>query len=677
MKPILASALAIAVGAAALSAQNGQPQQPTFRGGTNVVRVDMFAMRDGKVVDDLKASDVDILEDGVKQTIESFEYVRVRPPVMEELRAEPNSVEESRQMAADPRARVFVIFLDTYHTDFTNAVRLRSALQQFIERVVGQDDLIGLMTPEMAASDVTLGRRTTVISRLLDITTWGRRNRLVDNDPVEDAYEACYAFEDPAIAREMKARRREKLSLDALEDLVVHLGGLRDERKAVFAVSEGWMQYGRNPALARPLKNTDTGQLLTPPGPVDRGATRRGERVVGAVDLQKCEADRIALANLDHSDRLQQMGLDANRVNVTFYPIGAQGLAVFDSDIGPDPPPPIQVDAANLRNRQNGLRMLADMTDGTSIVNTNNVGPLLKKVVDDMSSYYLMTYASTNSKLDGKFRSISVRVLRPGVQTRARRGYRALTPGQVPATISGAAAAPAVPAAPSGGLTAWSAMAFNPRAELRLRASAYAVPAGQGAFWLVGTLDNTTRRAPEWGKGATADVAVRAGDGQTVLSAAVPLGADGGFAVQVPETGGLAAGDYTIRVRAKGGAGATIDETARATIAAQAPPIGEPVVWRRRPATGLTYFRTADPRASRTDRLRFELATAATAAPSATLLDRAGQPIAVPVQVTTREENGTRWVVLDATIAPLAPGDYAIEVKAGDASRTIAFRVVP
>jgi len=668
--------LAAAAGAVVLSAQ--QPQQPTFRGGTNVVRVDMFAMRDGKVVDDLKASDVDILEDGVKQTIESFEYVRVRPPVMEELRAEPNSVEESRQMAADPRARVFVIFLDTYHTDFTNAVRLRGALQQFIERVVGQDDLIGLMTPEMSASDVTLGRRTTVISRLLEVTTWGRRNRFADNDPVEYQYEACYAFEDPQIVREMKARRREKLSMDALEDLVVHLGGLRDERKAVFAVSEGWMQYGRNPALARPLKNTDPRQLLTPPGPVDRGATRRGEAgTVGAVDLQKCEADRTALANMDHSDRLQQMGLDANRVNVTFYPIGAQGLAVFDSDIGPDPPPPIQVDAANLRSRQNGLRMLADMTDGTSIVNTNNVGPLLKKVVDDLSSYYLMTYSSTNSKLDGKFRSISVRVSRPGVQTRARRGYRALTPDQVPATISGAAAVPAMPAAQSGVLAALSAMAFNPRAELRLRASAYALPAGQGGFWLVGTLDDTTRRAPEWGKGATADVAVRANDGRTVLTAVVPLGADGGFAVQVPETGGLAAGEYAIRVRAKGGAGATIDETARATIAAQAPSIGEPVVWRRRPATGLTYFRTADPRASRTDRLRFELATAATAAPSATLLDRAGQPIAVPVQVTSREENGTRWIVLDVTIAPLAPGDYAIDVKAGEATRTMAFRVVP
>ena len=100
-------------------------------------------------------------------------------------------------------------------------------------------------------------------------------------------------------------------------------------------------------------------------------------------------------------------------------------------------------------------------------------------------------------------------------------------------------------------------------------------------------------------------------------------------------------------------------------------------MWRRRPATGLAYFRTADPRASRTDRLRFELATGATAAPTATLLDRTGQPIAVPVQATTREENGTRWIVLDVTVAPLAPGDYAVEVKAGDAVRTTAFRVVP
>ena len=65
----------------------------------------------------------------------------MRPPVAQELRAEPNSVAESRQMAADPRARIFVIFLDTYHTQALNSARMRRPLLQFIDRVVGQDDL--------------------------------------------------------------------------------------------------------------------------------------------------------------------------------------------------------------------------------------------------------------------------------------------------------------------------------------------------------------------------------------------------------------------------------------------------------------------------------------------------------------------------------------------------------
>jgi hypothetical protein len=46
------------------------------------------------------------------------------------------------------------------------------------------------MTPEMSAREVTLGRRTTVVSRLLDNSFWGRREQLADNDPVENAYEA-------------------------------------------------------------------------------------------------------------------------------------------------------------------------------------------------------------------------------------------------------------------------------------------------------------------------------------------------------------------------------------------------------------------------------------------------------------------------------------------------------
>jgi hypothetical protein len=58
-------------------------------------------------------------------------------------------------------------------------------------------------------------------------------------------------------------------------------------------------------------------------------------------------------------------GERANRVQRVVLPVGAQGLAVLR--LGHRPRArrraPRQ-DSANLRNRQNGLRLLADMTDG-------------------------------------------------------------------------------------------------------------------------------------------------------------------------------------------------------------------------------------------------------------------------------------------------------------------------
>ena len=60
------------------------------------------------------------------------------------------------------------------------------------------------------------------------------------------------------------------------------------------------------------------------------------------------------------------------------------------------------------------------------------------------------------------------------------------------------------------------------------------------------------------------------------------------------------------------------------------------------------------------------------------MLDRNGNPLNVPVQVTEREDpGGFRWIVVDASLAPFAPGDYAIEVTLGTAKQVTGFRVVP
>lgn len=656
--------------------------QPTFRTGANYVRVDMYASIDGKSIEDLTAEEVEVLEDGAPQKLEAFEHVQVRPAGPQELRREPNTVEQSRQMAAEARARVFVIFLDTYHTSIEGSSNMRLPLIKFLDRLLGPDDMVALMTPEMGASEIALGRKTTVISNIMQAQwMWGRKGRLVDDDPKEQLYQECYGI--GAMVNEMKARRREKLTLDALSDLMVHLGGIREERKALVVVTEGWQLFRSNPSLtagddsSSRVRPEDVLKRSPRPSPSDSGTS------TAPSTRAECEADRTALASLDHTQRLREITDDANRGNVTFYPVYARGLVAFDAPIGPDKPPSIRDDQANLRVKQDGLRFLADNTDGTAIVNTNNIDGMLTRIVDDLSSYYLFGYYSTNTKLDGRFRNITVRVKRQGVKVRARRGYRGRTADEL---ISSAAGAAATEASNTLSTALTPVVAFNARSQFRIRTSSWAKqasgsdPAG-GAFWVVGELDYKTRRELAWTATAKAEVVIVASDGSEVMSRTLDVKTDDGpFGFAVPESGGLPAGEYAVRVRLTSTAdhSLALSDTARVVLSpSQA--LGEAVMWRRGPTTGLQHRRTADPRFQRSDRLRFEHATTLSDPAKARLLDRNGNPLSVPVQVSERpDQSGNfRWIVVDAALAPFAPGDYAIEVTLGTAKQVTGFRIVP
>jgi hypothetical protein len=59
------------------------------------------------------------------------------------------------------------------------------------------------------------------------------------------------------------------------------------------------------------------------------------------------------------------------------------------------------------------------------------------------------------------------------------------------------------------------------------------------------------------------------------------------------------------------------------------------------------------------------------------VIDRNGQTISVPVEVSTRPDAGFSWVVVDLGLAPFGPADYAMEVTQGQMKQLTAFRVVP
>jgi VWFA-related protein len=79
-------------------------------------------------------------------------------------------------------------------------------------------------------------------------------------------------------------------------------------------------------------------------------------------------------------------------------------------------------------NPQNGLVWLATETGGAFIGDTNNIGPKLKQIDEELNTFYLMTYSPINQNYDGKFRNISVKVKRGGVELQSRKGYFAVPP---------------------------------------------------------------------------------------------------------------------------------------------------------------------------------------------------------------------------------------------------------
>jgi VWFA-related protein len=141
---------------------------------------------------------------------------------------------------------------------------------------------------------------------------------------------------------------------------------------------------------------------------------------------------------------------NANRANVSIYAVDAAGLRAESSDTqagkamtrlgqarartaasNSDPFGSMMQDLERNEdlmrsNPDSALGDLANETGGALIANTNDPGPKLRQVDEDLHSYYILTYTPENSIYDGRFRQISVKVNRSGVDVQARKGYYAL-----------------------------------------------------------------------------------------------------------------------------------------------------------------------------------------------------------------------------------------------------------
>lgn len=647
------------------ASQVQDPQRPIFRSDAHFVTVDAYPTRDGKVVEGLTAADFIVEEDGKPQSVESFEFVDATGATPEATRRDPNTVAQSLLLAADARMRAFVIYLDIQHVSPGGANAARGPLVTFVNRLVGENDLISLTTSMVPPMGLTFGRRTMGIEDLITRNwQWGTRDTL-RTTPLEDEFEQCFPSDNNGkegwvrdgtamrrISAVLRDRAREEAVLQNLDDLVLYLGALREGRTSVVVFTEGWRLF-----------RGDSGLM---------GYTGRRQPA--------CDQHIIRFANMDSQSRLREIIARANRSNVVFYTVNPSGLQVFDAPIservlgtGNLRESPLSQGFDNLQDRMGSMQTLAHNTDGIAVLNTNDLKTGLQKVTDALQAYYLLGYYSTNTAFDGRPRRIKVTVKQPGVDVTARRGYTA--PNE--AERAARAAALANPTAAKGpspiDLAVGGLSRLRPDTDLYVHST------------LVGTRLTTFAEvgaAPiargALAKDAVLEVTVTGADGAAIGTTDVPVTvAMRAAAATVEVPAGIGSVTVTARVRTASG---TFESKAPAT-RDDGTVLGAGLTYRATSSSRSPLVPVASHQFRRTERVHMEWPVAGPLdSREARLLGRNGEPVAITITLTEIDRDGRPVLALDGLLAPLAPGDYVFEVKAtlGGKSETrlVAIRVV-
>ena len=657
-----------------------QPQQPTFRAEINVVRVDVIVTdRDGNPVTDLQADDFEVFEDDTPQTIDSFRLVHLTgtpEPGAEPARPIRSGFDEEREAARED-VRLFAIFFDDYHVRFENAVRVREALINFISTQLGPLDMVSVMYPLTPLDAVQMTRNHDSIVAAIERFD----GRKYEYEP-RNLFEQQYANYPTSVVE----RIRNEVSLSGLTALVTHLGGLREGRKALILVSEGYTNY-----LPPQLRDRYAGVP-------ELGNPNQLNPLAGDGPLEQMSAMSAAL---DIMRDLRYVFNEANRGNTAIYAVDPRGLAVSEFDVS-QPTISTRTDARALRTTIDTLRTLAEETDGRAIVNQNEVGPGLRQMVRDSSTYYLIGYNSTQAPSDGKFHEIKVRVKRDGIRVRARKGYWALTADDV-ARVSAAALDPGPPSEVEAALAAiveprrgrfvrtWIGSARGDEGRTRVTFVWEAVPLVPG------------ERREELGRVALT-ASNDAGDpyyrGRIPDAAGGTSARDAGASRQSgpsPPSSGrvtfdVAPGQMHMMIAVEGTTGDVLDreitETTIVDFTGTDVAFSTPAIFRagtelemRRLVGDLDAVPTAGRTFRRTERvlIRFEVYAPGSAVPTVTarLLNRSGSSMSdIPVQPPAPGQP----TQIDLALARLAPGEYLVELSAtaGDesAKELIAFRVV-
>ena len=455
MKSLLSVLMAVAVGLSPTlvcgQTPPSQDQDDVVRFRSNEVQLDIIVKdKKGRPVKDLKAADFEVLEDGVAQKVESFRFVTrevVTSETKESKTATPGTVTTPVGPKRSTPAITALVFdrLSPEARSLARKAGLAYAQEGMANGgftgVFGIDQTLRTIQPftENATLVKDAVERVTgsVVSTYASGSAKMREN--VDRSIVADqkiatltgTAAAAGAAQDSSAATQAGADAGQ---LSAQAKLLEMETQMLDHYERLERDQEGFATINSLLAVISPMQSLPGRKtiiffsegLKLPPAvqqkfPSVINAANRANVSIYSVDaaglrIQSGTAEAAAELKSIAAAGMAQQGRGNDR--------GASGPYMRSLERNED----------LLRfDPRSGLGSLSDQTGGFLIHDTNDLVAGLRRIDDDMSGYYLLTYVPKNRDYDGRFRRISVKVGRGSVDVQSRKGYYAVeSVGQLP-----------------------------------------------------------------------------------------------------------------------------------------------------------------------------------------------------------------------------------------------------
>jgi VWFA-related protein len=397
---------------------------------TSLVQTDVMVFdKNGRFVEGLKPEQFQLKINKTQREISFFEAVRSGGFISQrdELKsAQPNSGKPGSvnpnadsPTKRDAQRRAVIFFVDDLHLAPDSLVRTRKALLEFIDRGIGDNDLIAITSPSGQIGFLQQFTANKEALRLAVARLNYRTNTKTDMEkPPMSEYIA------------LKIREGDEQALVYYTQEIQRQNCIRIRNGIICSVTpQGARQMAVNRAnqIAMEAGPTTADTLRLLEGLMRTAAQLPGRKLVFFISDGFYLNDR----KTGSIDRIKRVTDAAGRAGVVIYTLDARGIVSDSIDIVNNKPIDskgmlIGAGIGEISASQDGLTALAADTGGQSFLNTNQpMDKWVEKVIDETSKYYLLAWRPDNDEQKrGKFKQIKVSIVgRPDLKVRVRTSY--------------------------------------------------------------------------------------------------------------------------------------------------------------------------------------------------------------------------------------------------------------